>query len=90
MLAISYDEDVSMWIKAINQWIRTASAGQVQFAQLCQGLEMPQNEVWLSLLMIYTLTLEMQILVLGYTNHCPCSALRWWTSCHTTYIDTGG
>lgn len=51
VLAIAHDENVSTWIEAINYWLQTTAAGQVPFEQLCQGLGMPQTEVWLGVLL---------------------------------------
>lgn len=51
VLAIAYNENVSAWIEAINGWLQTATADQVQFTQLCQILKMPPIEVWLGVLL---------------------------------------
>jgi hypothetical protein len=51
VLAIAYNENVSAWIEAINGWLQTATADQVQFTQLCQILKMPLIEVWLGVLL---------------------------------------
>ncbi|HIK15843.1 MAG TPA: hypothetical protein IGS53_11255 [Leptolyngbyaceae cyanobacterium M33_DOE_097] len=51
VLAIAHDENVSVWIKAINRWLQTATTDQVQFNQLCQILKMPPIEVWLGVLL---------------------------------------
>lgn len=51
VLAIAHDEDVSAWSEAIRRWFQVATVDQVQFVQLCQGLEMPRIEVWLGVLL---------------------------------------
>jgi hypothetical protein len=51
VLAIAYNENVSAWIEAINGWLQTTTADQVQFTQLCQILKMPLIEVWLGVLL---------------------------------------
>jgi hypothetical protein len=49
--AIAHSEDVPAWVEAINRWFRVAAVDQVQFAQLCQDLEMPRIEVWMGALL---------------------------------------
>ena len=51
VLAIAHDENVTAWIKAIKDWLQSAATEQMQFVQLCQGLEMPQIEIWLGVLL---------------------------------------
>lgn len=51
VLQIAHSENVSQWIEAISQWLRTVPHKQVSFQQLCQSLGMLRVEVWLGLLL---------------------------------------